>query len=84
MMWFSKKSALELDEYKTLLKRLTDLDARVLSLEASNDVFRNQVLRKVQIQKEKPEDLSKPTGGIIRYGSPQQSKELRQKPTIKD
>jgi len=85
-MFFRKQSALELDEYKTLLKRITDLDARVLSLEASNEVFRNQVLRKVQIQhKEKePEDLNKPNGGIIRYGSTHQDKVVRQKPTVKN
>jgi len=84
--WF-KKSALELDEYKTLLKRYTDIEARVLSLETSNEVFRNQVLRKVQIQTEKPKDLNRVSGGIISYGTTGQNRFghqiIREEPAVK-
>lgn len=67
---FFRKSVLETDEYKTLLRRYTELEARVLSLETSNTVFRDKVLRKVQKQREEmeePEQLnSNKQGGLLR------------------
>lgn len=65
-MWF-KKSALETEEYKTLIKRLVDLDARVLALETQNSVFRDKVLRKVQ--KARDEEQEEQTGGILKWAS---------------
>lgn len=66
-MWF-KKSALETDEYKTLIKRLVDLDARVLALETANSVFRDKVLRKVQkARDDEPEEQQQ--GGILKWAS---------------
>jgi len=67
-MWF-KKSVLETDEYQTLLKRLLDVEYRVSALEASNQVFRDKVLRKVQRIHEEPEDLNTSTGGGLLRGN---------------
>lgn len=66
---FFKKSALETDEYQTLIKRLIDLEARVLSLETNNAVFRDKVLRKVQVAREEPEEINMSEGGLLRHGN---------------
>ena len=39
-----------------ILKRLRDIDSRLLDLEASNETFRNKVLRKLQNRKENQEE----------------------------
>lgn len=67
-MWF-KKDQLTSDMYETLTKRIIDMEARLLTLETSEAVFRNKVLRKVQQAREEPEELNNSGGGLLRNGS---------------
>lgn len=64
-MWF-KKDKLTSDMYETLTKRIIDLEARILTLETSEAVFRNKVLRKVQQTREETEDINNSGGGLLR------------------
>lgn len=64
-MWF-KKDKLTSDMYETLTKRIIDLEARILTLETSEAVFRNKVLRKVQQAREETEDINSTGGGLLR------------------
>lgn len=47
------------DEVSTFFQRVAALEARVTSLELSNDAFRDKVLRKIQDRLAKPEEAEK-------------------------
>lgn len=62
-MWFKRQKTaeklLKSEEYETLLRRWTDVEARVRRLEMSEEDFRNKVLRKIQrAQDNQSEDLN--------------------------
>ncbi len=67
---FKKKITQE--EYDSLSRRLVDVNTRLLTLETSEKVFRDKVLRKVQRARETEEEEevlnTKPAGGLITYG----------------
>ena len=62
--WLKKQEQPVSNGLATYLERLTILEARVSSLELSNDTFRNQVLRKIQSKtvevEESPRKLTLP------------------------
>jgi hypothetical protein len=55
-MWFSKKEDINARlEYNEVLKRLVNVETRLLGLELEANEFRNKILRKIQ-RKREPED----------------------------
>jgi hypothetical protein len=46
MTFFARK--VNSEEYETLLKRISELQGRIVNLELEQEAFRNKVLRKIQ------------------------------------
>lgn len=67
MSWFRSKCT-HADVYETLLKRWSDIEARVSRLELNEDNIRNMARRVQQHKPKESEDLSTSTGGLLRNG----------------
>ena len=66
---FFRSKCTHADVYDTLLKRWTDMDARITRLELNEDNLRNMA-RKIQRGKpeEETKDLNSSTGGLLVRG----------------